>query len=84
MFFLNTVRSDIGGFFTLQRAISASNNSMTKAQAKIWCENYMNSSLAFLACQDIPNTNSTRAIEICVLDILVSGILYQILNVHFF
>lgn len=47
---------------------------MTKAQAKIWCENYMNSSLAFLACQDIPNTNSTRAIEICMLDILVSGI----------
>ncbi|XP_065937728.1 von Willebrand factor D and EGF domain-containing protein [Magallana gigas] len=53
-----------------KRAISVSNIVMTKAQAKIWCENYMNSSLAFLACQDIPNTNSTRAIEICMLDIL--------------
>lgn len=59
-------------FCISQRAISANITNMTETQAKTWCKNYMNSSPAFLACQDIPNTNSTRAIEICVMDILVS------------
>lgn len=71
-------------FFISQRAISANITNMTKAQAKTWCENYMNSSPAFLACQDIPNTNSTRAIEICVMDILVSENCDQIFSVNYF
>lgn len=62
-------------FFISQRATSVNITIMTNAQAKTWCENYMNSSPTFLACQDIPNINSTRAVEICVMDILASEIL---------
>lgn len=71
-------------FFNLQRSTSAHITNMTEAQAKTWCENYMNSSPAFMACQDIPNINSTRAVEICVMDILVSEILNQPLNIFLF
>lgn len=59
----------IGFFFNLQRAPVAD---MTKTQAKTWCENYMNNSPSFLACKDVPNINSARAVEICVMDIIVS------------
>lgn len=71
-------------FLTSQRATSANITSMTKAQAKTWCENYMNSSPTFLTCQDIPNINSTRAVEICVMDILVSEILNLLLDKYLF
>lgn len=44
---------------------------MTKAEAEVWCQDYMDQSPGYVACKDVPNIDHERAIEICVLDILV-------------
>lgn len=44
---------------------------MTKAEAEIWCQDYMNQSPGYVACKDVPNVDHERAVEICVLDVLV-------------
>lgn len=44
---------------------------MTKAEAEVWCEDFMNQSPGYVSCKDVPNVDHERAIEICVLDILV-------------
>lgn len=46
---------------------------MTKAEAEIWCQDYMNQSPGYVACKDVPNVDHERAVEICVLDILATN-----------
>lgn len=45
---------------------------MTEPQAKTWCKNFMGKSAAYKACQTIPKMNSESAVDVCVLDIMVS------------
>lgn len=44
---------------------------MTKPEAEIWCDKFLNDSAGVMACKSIPKTNTKRAVEICVLDIVV-------------
>lgn len=44
---------------------------MTEPKAKLWCEQFLNDSAGAVACKSIPKTNTKRAVEICVLDIIV-------------
>ena len=45
---------------------------MTEPEAKSWCKSFMGKSPGYKACQTIPKINSESAVEVCVLDILVS------------
>lgn len=55
---------------------------MTKPEAESWCQDFMNQSPGYVACKDVPNVDQSRAVEICVLDILVI-ILFLILKIDF-
>ena len=44
---------------------------MTKTEAESWCQDFMNQSPGYVACKDVSNVDQSRAVEICVLDILV-------------
>lgn len=45
---------------------------MTRQEAEAWCQEFMNQSPGYIACKDVPNVDHARAVEICVLDILVN------------
>lgn len=53
---------------------------MTEPQAKTWCKNFMGKSAAYKACQTIPKMNSESAVDVCVLDIMVSKLLICVQN----
>ena len=48
---------------------------MTEPEAESWCQDFMNQSPGYVACKDVSNVDQSRAVEICVLDILVIYIL---------
>lgn len=56
---------------------------MTKAEAEIWCKDYMNQSPGYVACEQVPNVDHERAIEICVLDILVKNGIFELYRWYF-
>lgn len=56
---------------------------MTKAEAEIWCKDYMNQSPGYVACEQVPNVDHERAIEICVLDIMVKNCTVEFYRCYF-
>lgn len=44
---------------------------MSRNEARLFCEKYMNSSKSFQICRGVPDIDSEKAIEACVLDIVV-------------
>ena len=44
---------------------------MGNAEARKFCKEYMNASKSFQACRKVPDIDSEKAIESCILDIQV-------------
>lgn len=44
---------------------------MGNAEARKFCEEYMNASKSFQACREVPDIDPEKAIESCILDIQV-------------
>ena len=49
---------------------------MTEEEARDYCETYMDSSSAFVACKGVPSVPTDASLEICQIDILVRSICY--------